>query len=58
MVWSYAAILVGVLVVAFGFLHRASRRVNQRLINVGNLSESWLAEQRAQRNESDPTDNH
>ena len=50
MVWSYAALVVGVLAVALGYRRQRSRRNNRiNRIDVGSLSHSWLAEQRSQR---------
>lgn len=54
-VWLYAAL--GLLVLALGLQRRAVRRRNGNApINVGNLSDSWLAEQRGQRSGVDPGD--
>jgi hypothetical protein len=49
--WKYAALVVGALVVAFGFRQRLSKRNRNGRIDVGPLSDSWLAEQRSQRND-------
>jgi hypothetical protein len=44
-------------VVGLCLRHRASKSIRtKRLIDVGNLSDSWLAEQRAQRNANDWTE--
>jgi hypothetical protein len=52
MVWSYAALVVGALVVALGLRQRFSRRKTRTGgIDVGPLSDSWLAEQRSQRDD-------
>jgi len=50
-VWKYAA-LVGALVVAIGAGIRLAKRKNRGdRIDVGPLSDSWLAEQRSQRDD-------
>ena len=51
MVWSYAAALVmGMLAVALGYRLQRSKRKNRiNRIDVGPLSDSWLAERRSQR---------
>jgi hypothetical protein len=55
--WSFAAIAIGVLALAVGLSRRASRQMHAgRAINVGNLSDRWLAEQRARRSGSDRTE--
>ena len=46
--WPYAAILASVLIAAYAFRREAKRR--DKAIDVGKLSDAWLAEQRAQRN--------
>lgn len=51
MVWSYAALIVGALMVGFGVRHRFKRNRRGGRIEVGRLSDSWLAEQRAQRDD-------
>jgi hypothetical protein len=51
-VWKYAALAVGALLVAFGLRQRPGNRKNRiGRIDVGPLSESWLAEQRSQRDD-------
>jgi len=51
-VWKYAALVVGTLIVAFGLRQRLSKRKNRPgRIDVGPLSDSWLAEQRSQRDD-------
>lgn len=50
MVWSYAALGIGLLAIALGYRLRRSKRKNRtNRIDVGSLSDSWLAEQRSQR---------
>ena len=49
MVWSYAALIVGALMVGFGVRQRFKRNRRGGRIEVGRLSDSWLAEQRSQR---------
>ena len=51
MVWSYAALIVGALMVGFGLRQRFKRHRRGGRIEVGRLSDSWLAEQRSQRND-------
>jgi len=51
MVWSYAALLVGALIVGLGVRQRFKRKRRSGRIEVGPLSESWLAEQRSQRDD-------
>ena len=51
MVWSYAALIVGALMVGFGVRQRLKRKRRSGRIEVGPLSESWLAEQRSQRDD-------
>jgi hypothetical protein len=52
MVWKYAALAVGALIVAFGLRQRLSKRTKRTDgIDVGPLSDSWLAEQRSQRDD-------
>jgi len=52
-VWKYAPLVVGAaLVVAFGLRQLLSKRHNRTgRIEVGPLSDSWLAEQRSQWND-------
>ena len=52
-VWKYTALAVGTtLLVAFVLRLRLSKRKNRTgRIDVGPLSESWLAEQRSQRDD-------
>ena len=49
MVWSYAALIVGALVVGFGFRRRFKRVSRPRPGSRSGASDSWLAEQRSQR---------
>ena len=52
MVWSFAAVLVGALLVAFGVQQRLFKRNRHSgRIDAGTLSDSWLAEQRSQRDD-------
>jgi len=54
MVWSYAALVAGALVVALGLglgLRLSKRKNRTGGIDVGPLSDSWLAEQRSQRDD-------
>jgi hypothetical protein len=48
-VWLYVVGILGVLIAAFGVGHRITRRSKGGAIDVGNLSDSWLAEQRGKR---------
>jgi hypothetical protein len=51
MTYQSAVVWVGVLTVATVLWRGISRRMNRnKPINVGRLSDSWLAEQRGQRN--------
>jgi len=51
-VWKYASLAIGALVVAFAIRQMASKRKHRTgLIDVGPLSDSWLAEQRSQRDD-------
>lgn len=50
MVWQYAAVGVGLLALALAYsLRRPKRKNRTNPIDVGRLSDSWLAEQRSQR---------
>jgi hypothetical protein len=52
MVWKYASLAVGALVVAFAIRQMTSkRRYRADRIDVGPLSDSWLAEMRSQRDD-------
>jgi hypothetical protein len=53
-VWSYAALIIGALVLAVGVGRRLSKRTEgtPKPIDMGQLSDSWLAEQRGTRDRS------
>ena len=52
-VWPYVATIVGALLVVFGVGRRVSRRKRDapQSIDVGKLSDAWLAEHRSSRND-------
>jgi hypothetical protein len=47
-VWPYAAVLLGAVVLAFGVGRHLAKRRSRRsaAVDVGHLSDAWLAEQR------------